>query len=139
MSTAPITDSRDILMARADALVEAQDGFLDALVELRGKHGYTQQQVADAIGVSQTAISKFESEGSNPTLATLRRYALAVGARFELRVVDDCVGQAHSEWEVLETRTTAPETFIPAPRMPISVHHKWDESRTDLRAALVAE
>lgn len=111
---------------------------MDALIALRDKHGYTQKQVADAIGVSQAAISKFESEGSNPTLATLRRYALAVGARFEFKVVDDCMGQARAEWDELTTRTTTRSADIPSFRTPSQTEDGWDESATGLRRHLYA-
>lgn len=41
------------------------------------KHGYTLQQVAEAIGVSRASISK--SVHNNPTVQTLRSIAEAIG------------------------------------------------------------
>lgn len=104
MSNAPtlrhtVTPSDSVLEQRADALVAAQSDFMDQLVALRERHDLTQQHVADLMGISQSAVSKFEREDSNPTVGTLRRYALAVGARFRIEVVDDCVGQADPAWD----------------------------------------
>jgi transcriptional regulator with XRE-family HTH domain len=43
------------------------------------------------MGVSQPTVAGFERYDANPTLSTLRRYALAIGARLETRVIDDIV------------------------------------------------
>ncbi|WP_326548044.1 helix-turn-helix transcriptional regulator [Mycolicibacterium sp. ND9-15] len=43
--------------------------------------------VADLIGVHRSVISKFENQTGDPKLSTLLRYAHAVGADLELKVV----------------------------------------------------
>ncbi len=78
----------EVVQARADALVEALEDLKFDLVELREKR-MTQKDVAERMGMSQSAVSQFERYDSNPTLTTLRRYALAVGARLRIEVVDD--------------------------------------------------
>jgi transcriptional regulator with XRE-family HTH domain len=40
------------------------------------------------MGVTQPSVAAFEREDSNPTLSTIRRYALAVGARISYQVLD---------------------------------------------------
>lgn len=51
-----------------------------ALVEARMKNGLTQADVAERLGTTQGSVSEFETcRYPNPTLSTLRRYAMAVG------------------------------------------------------------
>ena len=51
----------------------------------------TQAQVAELMGVKQSALARVEgalaSRHHAPSLATLRKYAQAVGCRLELRMV----------------------------------------------------
>lgn len=70
-----------------------QDEFaaLDVLLETRRRAGLSQEQVAARMGVSQPALARVESSlGSRkhaPSLATLRKYAAAVGCGLEIRLV----------------------------------------------------
>lgn len=59
---------------------EQDEAMLRDLVAFRERRGLTQQDVADSLGVSQSAIARFETRERNPNLRTLRRYAIAVGA-----------------------------------------------------------
>ncbi len=81
----------DFISRRADSLVQDHSRLLSELVATRKRHGLSQAVVAERVGVSQPTVAGFERYDANPTLSTLRRYALAVGARLETRVVDDCV------------------------------------------------
>ena len=58
----------------------------DDLVHMRIESGVSQAKVGELLGVSQSAIAQVEAEGNNPKLATLRAYALAVGARVSITV-----------------------------------------------------
>jgi transcriptional regulator with XRE-family HTH domain len=49
--------------------------FASILVEMRKKHGLTQQALADAVGMHVNQIKKYESGTSQPTLGTLIRIA----------------------------------------------------------------
>lgn len=84
-----MAEREDVLEARAASLVENHEGLLRDLVALRKKHGLSQEVVAERMGVSQPAVAKFERYDANPRLSTLRRYAMAVGARLIDEVVDD--------------------------------------------------
>lgn len=84
-----IDEPMEVLTARAEALVDEMTDFMVDLRALREKHRLHQGIVAERMGVSQSAVSQFESYDSNPTLSTIRRYAMAIGARLELRVIDD--------------------------------------------------
>jgi DNA-binding XRE family transcriptional regulator len=61
---------------------------LDRLVALRKAKGLSQKEVAERMGVRQPTVSGFETEGSDPRLSTLQRYARAVDARLRLIVVE---------------------------------------------------
>lgn len=82
---------------RAEALVETHTELVADLITLRKEHKLSQESVAERMGVSQPTVAAFEHYDSNPTLSTVRRYALAVGARIESRVLDDCTNQRHGE------------------------------------------
>lgn len=57
------------------------------LKAVREARGLSASHVADAIGVHRSVISKFENQTGDPKLSTLLRYAHAVGADLELKVV----------------------------------------------------
>lgn len=100
--------------ARADALVEAHENLMRALVEMRKTHKISQETVAERMSVSQPTVAAFERYDSNPTLSTIRRYALAVGARLQNSVIDDCEEHA-TAFEAL-TESTHLSTSIEKPR-----------------------
>jgi len=57
------------------------------LVEARHASGFTQQQVAEHMGVSQAQVARIEKLGYDAyTLRTLRRYVEALGDDFHLQV-----------------------------------------------------
>lgn len=71
----------------------AQEEFaaLDVLLRARQQAGLTQAQVAQRMGVKQSALARVEgslaSRRHAPSLATLRKYADAVGCRLEISLV----------------------------------------------------
>jgi transcriptional regulator with XRE-family HTH domain len=79
----------DPVAFRARRLVEADAGLLDDLIALRKRKDLIQDDLADRMGVSQSAIARIESGDRDPRLSTLRRYALALGAMVTHEVVDD--------------------------------------------------
>ena len=48
----------------------------------------TQQDVADKLGITQSAVSQFESFGGNPRMMTVLAYALAIGAKLNFSIED---------------------------------------------------
>src|SRR5439155_15800569 len=57
-----------------------------AILSARKRRGFTQEQVADALGISQQAYRKFELPGkSNPTLRSLQRLSEVLGLELSLR------------------------------------------------------
>ena len=59
-----------------------------ACKEHRLAKGWSQAQLADATGIKQQYISKFESGLSNCRLVTLFRIFYALDRKLELRIVD---------------------------------------------------
>lgn len=74
---------------RASYLARQERGFLASLVNLRKESGLTQAAVAELLGISQQAISKFESLESSPTLSTVISYAHAIDALVHFDAVLD--------------------------------------------------
>lgn len=69
--------------------------MLENLVEIRRNSGLKQEDVAELLGITQQAVSKFEAMDSSPSLARVRHYAHAVGALVAHVVVKDS-GQLES-------------------------------------------
>jgi transcriptional regulator with XRE-family HTH domain len=55
------------------------------LVSIRISQGVSQSQMANRLGISQPAVSQFESVTAMPRLGSVLAYALAVGAELDLR------------------------------------------------------
>ncbi|ANX03409.1 helix-turn-helix domain-containing protein [Immundisolibacter cernigliae] len=71
--------------AEYDAL-EDEFALIAQLIEARARAGLTQAQVAERMGTQQTAVARLEGGRVRPSLATLRRYAEATGARIVVRL-----------------------------------------------------
>lgn len=65
--------------------------FLDEVLRARAEAGLTQAEVAARIGTTQSAIARLESAEPkhSPSIATLQRYAKALGYTVELRLVKE--------------------------------------------------
>ena len=73
---------------RAEAIaVEPQLAVAVSLRWARQDVGLTQAELARRVGVSQQQVAKLERPGANPSIATLRRVADALGLRLELDLV----------------------------------------------------
>ena len=69
-----------------DAL-EHEFAFLDEVLKARASSGLTQAQLAERVGTTQSAIARLESGAGKPSVATLQRYASALGYRVEIKLV----------------------------------------------------
>ena len=56
------------------------------LVAARARAGLTQEEVAARMGTTQSTVARLESGKRPPSLRTVQRYALAVGARAVVRL-----------------------------------------------------
>ncbi len=62
--------------------------FMSALVDYRIKHGLTQRQLAQQLGVSQAMVSKYESGENDIKLRTLCDVCNKLGLSAELSIHD---------------------------------------------------
>ena len=69
--------------ATYDAL-EDEFALAGALIEARSKADMTQEQVAAAMGTTQTVIARLESGRTMPSTRTLERFAKATGMRLRI-------------------------------------------------------
>jgi transcriptional regulator with XRE-family HTH domain len=71
--------------------LEQEFEFLDEVLKARAATGLTQAQVAARVGTTQSAIARLESASRkhSPSIATLQRYARALGYRVEVRLVKE--------------------------------------------------
>src|ERR1700730_18039623 len=64
--------------------------LVDELLKARRRAGLTQAEVAARMGTQTPAVARLEAGGGSkrhsPSIATLRKYAAAVGCRLEIRL-----------------------------------------------------
>ena len=80
--------ARDEVRAEFDKL-EEEFAFLDEFLKARAAAGVSQAEIAERMGTTQSAVARLESGRGkhSPSLATLRKYARALGYRVDLRLV----------------------------------------------------
>jgi DNA-binding XRE family transcriptional regulator len=68
--------------------LELEYKVADQMLKARSRAGLTQEAVAKRMGTTKSAVSRLEAAGKHaPSLATLDRYARAVGCEIKLRIV----------------------------------------------------
>lgn len=76
--------------AEYDAL-EPEFELLDELLKARDAAGLTQEDVAKRMGTSRPTVARIEAGGGSkrhsPSVATLRKYAEAVGCKLQVKLV----------------------------------------------------
>jgi len=76
--------------AAYDAL-EDEFALFDECLKARKRSGLTQEQIAERMGTKASAVARIESGGGkkrhSPSIATLRRYAEAVGCKLKIELV----------------------------------------------------
>jgi transcriptional regulator with XRE-family HTH domain len=73
--------------------LDEEFALLDEFLKARTAAGITQAEVAERIGTTQSAVARLESWSGkhSPSLATLQKYAHALGCRLELRLVNEAI------------------------------------------------
>jgi DNA-binding XRE family transcriptional regulator len=93
----PVVHEHDEFFARAmrrkgfaAAYAESADEYdlVRELLAARARAGLTQEQVAECMGTTKSAVSRLEGVGKHsPSVSTLKRYARGVGCGVEIRLV----------------------------------------------------
>jgi len=60
--------------------------FRELVYRLRTEAGFTQAELAERMGTTQSAIARMEGGGTRPTLETLEKLAVAVGGELVVGV-----------------------------------------------------
>ena len=63
--------------------------FTARFVQLRRKHGLTQQQMADSVGIHITQVKRYESGEAQPSLDLLKKIALAFNVTADWLIFED--------------------------------------------------
>ncbi len=71
------------IKAAYDAL-EGEFALASALIDARSRADMTQEEVAQAMGTTQTVIARLESGRRMPSTRTLERFAKATGMRLRI-------------------------------------------------------
>ena len=73
--------------------LETEFSLLRELLKARQNAGLTQAEIAERMGTKAPAVTRLESSLTSgkhsPSIATLKKYAQALGCRLEIKVVDD--------------------------------------------------
>ena len=93
----PVLHDHRAFLAKANARKGFTDAYnalefeyqvADQMLKARSRAGLTQDAVAERMGTTKSAISRLESAGKHaPSLATLKRYAIAVGCELQVKLV----------------------------------------------------
>lgn len=78
----------DPKIAEAVADAELREDLIDALIALRKKANLRQSDVAEYMECTQSTVSNFENESTDPYLSTLQRYARATGHKLNITIED---------------------------------------------------
>lgn len=83
--------SNPAVRAEYERLEREEGPMLDAILAARREAGLTQAQVAERMGTKAPAVARLEaaliSGTPSPSLATLRKYAAALGKRVQVQLV----------------------------------------------------
>lgn len=71
-----------------DAL-EEEFALASAVIGARARAGLTQEELAERMGTSQSAIARLESGRSRPSTTTLAKLAAATGTKLRVSFVSD--------------------------------------------------
>ena len=63
--------------------------FPERLVALRKERGFTQQQMADKIGMHVSQLKRYEAGSSQPTIEVFRRIALALNVSADMLLFEE--------------------------------------------------
>ena len=65
--------------------VDLESQLIEAIVKSRAQKKLTQKELAARIGIAQSALARFESGNSNPTLSFIQKVASGLGLRLTVK------------------------------------------------------
>ena len=71
--------------------------FADKLTRLRKTKGLSQEDLADSLGVSRQAVSRWEQGSTFPDLPNLRKIVKVFGVSADYLIRDDCTEEEHND------------------------------------------
>ena len=77
--------TRDPEYRREYDALEEEFALASAMINARSRAGLTQEELAEKMETSQSAIARMESGRSVPSGSTLKRFAKATGTRLRIR------------------------------------------------------
>ncbi len=86
----PFDDIHQEMMLKRPGYKKAYDdlefefALITALIKARANQDLTQRQLAEKIGVAQSALARFESGRTNPTLSFLKKVTSGLGLKLAL-------------------------------------------------------
>lgn len=93
----PVSHDHEVFLKKASKRKEFGKAYEDLeeeyrltreMLAARSKYGLTQEAVAELMGTTKSAVSRLEAAGKHaPSLTTLKKYALAVGCRLEIKLI----------------------------------------------------
>jgi DNA-binding XRE family transcriptional regulator len=93
----PVPHDHKAFLAKAQArkgftaayeALELEYQVASQMLKARSRAGLTQDAVAERMGTTKSAVSRLEAAGKHaPSLATLKRYAQAVGCELQVKLV----------------------------------------------------
>lgn len=107
--------------------------FATNLIYLRGKKDLTQQQLGDAVGVSPSQISRYESGQARPRKTVMRKLADALGVTLEKLESPEMTVIVIDEPEQYLWKVSLPKQLIE------TVQEHADSHGTSLEAMFLAE
>jgi predicted NBD/HSP70 family sugar kinase/transcriptional regulator with XRE-family HTH domain len=89
-----------------------RDAVVAGLVEARKRLNYAQQDVAEAIGAGQSAVSELENGKTDPRLSTLQRYARACQLVLDIAIVNGDDALAGIAADLAQTESIADPVMV---------------------------
>ena len=81
--------------------------FADKLIQLRKANGLSQEDLADSLGVSRQAVSRWEQGNTFPDLPNLQKIVKVFGVSADYLICDESSGETHRD------KPPVPETTKP--------------------------
>ncbi len=68
--------------------LDSEYSLIREMLSARSRAGLTQEDVAESMGTTKSAVSRLEAVGKHsPSVTTLKKYARAVGCQVEIRLI----------------------------------------------------